>query len=290
MAQFSIWIVSPMKYSHSAGFMPQAIALQSGFKELGHECKIVTNYWDAPEDSTCIILGANLLSVKSYFPKNPIIFNLEQITPGSTWMTEDYIRLLRSKPVWDYSYNNIVELSKLKVRSVKYCGIGYAPELSCIPEPVNQPIDVLFYGSINDRRKEILEELAKYCDVTAKFDVYGDELNYLIGRSKVVLNMHYFDSKVFEITRCQYLLANKKAIVSEYGGDKELETPFYDGICFSDHDNLVQSCVNLLKNPDVRHMYENRGFDIFSQMKQSDFIKAALAPAQKVLDGVTMVS
>lgn len=273
MAEYSVWICSPMGYSHSQAFSHLAIALQSGFRELGHECNITPNYWDAK--GTAIVLGANLLNVHSYLPENPIIFNLEQITPGSPWLTEGYIELLKKYKVWDYSYNNIVELSKFGI-SASYCGIGYAPELSCIPEPVNQPTDVLMYGSQNERRTKIATELSKYCDVSYVFNVYGDELNHMIGRAKIVLNTHFYDSKVFEIIRCSYLMANRKCIVSEFGEDFDLEQPFYDGICFADYDEIVEKCVMLLKSPDIRHVYENKGFEIFSGMKQSEYLKAVI--------------
>ncbi len=51
-----------------------------------------------------IVLGANLLhAVPVPQGKRLILFNLEQITPGSPWLTDAYLALLRRYPVWDYS-------------------------------------------------------------------------------------------------------------------------------------------------------------------------------------------
>lgn len=264
-----------MNYSHSQAFSHLAIALQSGFKELGHESDVVTSYWDAKGEKN-IVLGANLLSVASYLPENPIIFNLEQVTPGSPWLTIGYIELLKKYPVWDYSKNNIAELEKLGVTNVKYCGIGYAPELTRIPKRIKEETDVLFIGSINERRMKLCNELAKQCDVVVGYDKYGDELDHLISKAKIVLNLHFYRSKVFEIVRCSYLLANKKCVVSEFGEDEDLEQPFYSGICFGEYDEIIDKCIMLLKDDEMRKAYEEKGYENFKEMKQSDFLKEVI--------------
>ena len=273
MAQYSIWRVTPMNYSHTQAFDHLAIALESGLKELGHDCITVTNYWDAK--GKCIILGANLLHTRSYFPENPIIFNLEQITPGSPWLTDVYVELLKKFPVWDYSVQNILELEKLGIRA-ELCKIGYAPELTRIPKRLKEETDVLFVGSMNERRMKLCNELAKHCDVVAAYNKYGDELDHLISKSKIVLNLHFYEAKIFEIVRCSYLMANKKCIVSEFGEDDDLEQPFYGSICFADYDEIIDKCLMLLKDDSIRNDYENKGFETFSQMKQSEYLKEIL--------------
>ena len=42
---------------------------------------------------------------------------------------------------------------------------------------------------------------------------------YWIARSKIVLNLHQYDAQVFEIVRVSYLLANRRAVVSERGAN-----------------------------------------------------------------------
>jgi hypothetical protein len=68
----------------------------------------------------------------------------------------------------------------------------------------------------------------------------------LIFRSKIILNIHYYEAAIFEIFRCSYLMANRKCIVSEVGNDKDLENRFTGVIYFSDYSNIVHNCVNLL--------------------------------------------
>ena len=48
-------------------------------------------------------------------------------------------------------------------------------------------------------------------NVIPVFGLYGPPRDALIARSKIILNMHLYDAKVFEIVRVSYLLANLHA-------------------------------------------------------------------------------
>ena len=279
--QFTVWIVSPTNYSHSHAFDEVAIALRDGLIELGHEVKIVISSFECRGKTS--VLGANLLAANLHnigdIPKDMILYNLEQMTPGSPWITEEYISLMRgssgrSIEVWDYSRANIEELKKLRIEA-KLCEIGLvcAESLSCI-EDVEPEFDVLHYGSMTERRLQIISDLAKAgVRVHAAFGVYGAERDALIARSKIVLNIHFYESKVFEIVRCSYLMSNRKCVVSEtgVGGDE-----FDGGIYFSSYNDLVDSCVALLADDAKRGEIAQRGFEIFEARKQATFLKGVL--------------
>src|SRR3972149_9153959 len=121
MKNYCIWIVTPPGYAHSRAFDEVALGLSSAFRSLGyhapiiHEFEHITNY--------PIILGGNLIPSEHFvrLPRTAIIYNLEQIQIGSPWITENYLRLLRSCEVWDYSKKNITELLKLGISNVRYC-------------------------------------------------------------------------------------------------------------------------------------------------------------------------
>ncbi|MCP3890377.1 MAG: hypothetical protein GY702_16130 [Desulfobulbaceae bacterium] len=105
-------------------------------------------------------------------------------------MTQSYINLLNSYPVIDYSRANIEALSKMAITGVNLCQIGYEPELSSIIGKMagkEKDIDILFYGSLNERRLKVLEELkAKGVNVVHLFGVYGKKRDLYISRAKVV--------------------------------------------------------------------------------------------------------
>lgn len=266
------------------------MSLRSALTELGHEAKIVASSFECRGKT--IILGAHLLdgNFAGYdIPEEVIIYNLEQITPGSPWLTKQYLNLLggafgttslrkgnRTFELWDYSLLNIDALSKLGIRA-KHCPLGYAPVLTQIESVPNPSIDVLHYGSLNNRREYILRQLeSRGILVHRAFNEYGISRDALIARSKIILNVHYYNSKVFEMVRCSYLMSNRKCIVSETGNDTAIEKEFESGICFSSYDDIVGNCLGLLADAPRREVLEQAGFEIFSQMRQSDYLRGLL--------------
>ena len=277
-AKYLVWIVTPPGYRHSRCFEEVALALQSAFRALGHEAAITTEPV-APGDQA-IVLGPNLLPQLDpalYRDRKLTLYNLEQIYVGSDWLTPEYLSVLREFPVWDYSDQNIAELGKLGITDVTKCGIGYAPELSCIKRQADEDIDVLFIGTASDRRVAVVDALfEKGISVTVASDCYGRERDELIARAKVILNVHKYDARVFEIVRVSYMLANRKCVVSEVGFDRALEAPFADGVVFTAYERLVESCGALVRDADWRDRVASRGFEIFRSMPQAAMLASAL--------------
>lgn len=273
--RFCIWIVSPPNYPHSRCFEEVALGLRAGFAALGFDAPIVTQPIAADH---IITLGANLLPrMPAPLPDNLILYNLEQITPGSPWLKPEYLALLARFPVWDYSPLNIRNLAALGVHSAQLCGIGYAPELTRITPSPEEDIDVLFIGSMNERRRHVLDSIAaKGFKVIGLFNQYGAERDAHIARAKIVLNLHYYEAQVFEIVRVSYLLANRTCVVSETGNDAELEAPLSSGVAFAPYAQLVDICVGLLQDDARRNAYKQEGFTCFSRMPQRDKLKQVL--------------
>jgi hypothetical protein len=276
MSRYSIWIVSPPNYLHSHAFDEVAIGLNAAFHALGLDAEVVRD--SSRLGDVTIVLGCNLL--KGVAPPPPdkrlILFNLEQITPNSPWLTQDYLALLGRYPVWDYSHGNIAELAKMGIRAA-HCGIGYAPELTRIAS-APEDIDVLFVGSVNERRLIVLKQLAeKGINIDARFNLYGAERDAFVARAKVILNVHFYDARLFEIVRVSYLLANKKCVVSETGSDIAFERQFESGVAFAPYAALAETCVRLLQNPAERGVVAEAGFNRFKAMPQTEYLKQALA-------------
>jgi len=278
MSRYSIWIVSPPNYIHSQAFDEVALGLNAAFGALGLECEIVRE--PSRLGDATIVLGGNLLSaVPVPQGKRLVLFNLEQITPGSPWLTDAYIALLRRFPVWDYSEGNIAELARMGIVAA-HCGIGYVPELTRIA-PAPEDIDVLFVGSVNDRRLTVLKQLAAQgVNVEARFNVYGAERDAFLARSKIMLNVHFYDSRLFEIVRVSYLLANSKCVVSETGADRAIEQQFEPGIAFAPYEKLAETCMRLLQNPASRRETAEAGFACIKAMPQSEYLRRALSSLQ----------
>lgn len=274
---YTIWVVSPVNYRHSRAFNEVAECLRAAFVELGHEASIVYSSFEC--QGRTVVLGAHLLNSipAPDIPMDLIIWNLEQIFPGSPWLTNEYVELLRGGheefnfnstnrklEVWDYSQSNIDELKKLGIEA-KLMPVGYMPCLTRIENVPNPDIDVLFVGSLNERRQKILDDLhSAGLKVLHAVNCYGLKRDSLIARAKIVLNVHFYESRVFEIVRCSYLMANRKCVVSESG---EVSVPY---------DSIVSTCVDLVGNDFRREEMAQMGFESFSKEKQSVFLKEAL--------------
>ena len=92
----------------------------------------------------------------------------------------------------------------------------------------------------------------------------------------MVINIHFYESKVMEIVRLAHLLANKKFIISERGQDREMEHPFEEGIAFSDYDLLPEACLHYIEQPKKREKIASRGHEIFRKYCQVEFLKRAV--------------
>ena len=282
---YTLWIVTPNEsYTHSRCFEEAAQSLRGGFKELGYGCEIVTKHPGLLSiKDNVIILGAHLLHPDDMlYLNNPIIWNLEQIPDVTDIarfeapLTEVYRKNLGQAEVWDYSPANIEALAKMGIEA-KLLEVGYSPCLTRIENVPEPDIDVLFIGSMNQRRAHVLQGLQAHgVKVIHAFDCYGVKRDALIARAKMVLNVHYYEAKLFEIVRCSYLLSNRKAVVSEVGSDKQLEGPYANGICFDDYDRLVDRTIDLLAHDEEREAIAQRGFEIMTGRSQAEFLRRVL--------------
>ncbi len=274
----------PSNPTIGGGFREIAEALHHALLALGHD-SVLTNRLDLDERRT-IVLGANhLIHYGLEVPKNPIFYNLEQLGDDSPWMAmPEFIDLFRRYPTWDYSQANIERLAALGLPRPTYVPIGYVPELTRIA-PAPEDIDVLFYGMLSERRYAVLRDLHdRGLRVKWLSGALGASRDAWIARSKIVLNVHYWEAKIFEIARVSYLLANRRAVVSESGADPTLERGLESGVAFADYDELVDRCVELLGDERARRELAERGYQAFSARSQADIVHRALSAG---LEGVT---
>jgi hypothetical protein len=219
-----------------------------------------------------IIFGANLLPhFPEAIPEDAILFNLE--TPSSVWMTTAYLDLLRRHPTLDYAAENVMWLRSRGV-DARWCPIRYHRHLTRLTlcEPV---VDVLFYGSLEGRRSQILREIERI-GVCCKWIGHPqwDQRDHWIERSKIVLNLHAYDGAPLEMVRLSYLLANRAFVVSEGPADPLVEM----GVIFARADSLPTVCNIWTRDEEGRRTVAERGFRLFSSMSQADALRDALRP------------
>ncbi|GGC83915.1 O-linked N-acetylglucosamine transferase, SPINDLY family protein [Undibacterium terreum] len=275
---FQIVIVSPANYAHSQAFEEVAQTLQHGLSRLAIHATISRNAYS--RNGRNIILGSNLLTPDeiAWIPAGSIIYNLEQIYQGSPWLTPNLIEILGKFEIWDYSPRNVETIRALVPGSrVKYVPVGYVKELTRIQAAQQEDIDVLFYGSVNERRQNILNELAsRGVKVKAVFGVYGEERDALIGRAKLILNMRLYESDIFEIVRVSYLLANQKTVVSECSDSTDIEPDMRNAVALTPYSRIADTCLELLKDAEKRRSIAEQGFKIMAARPEEAYLRSAL--------------
>jgi hypothetical protein len=217
-------IMQPPGYIHSQGFLDQARYARYQFRRLGAEVTIGKNR--LREDSVNIVFGAHLgfePSLKQRY--TCVFFNLEQLGAGGASVSENYIKLIRSSPVIDYDERNLAAYGCLK-GSVPIVSFEYAPYLATEQNPSlqNRPIDLLFFGSVNERRKTIFKRIEASGYSVSVFDhpLYGEERDQYIRQAKAVFNCHFYETSRFEQARAFHTLSLGTPVISERA---ELTTP-----------------------------------------------------------------
>ena len=274
-AAFQVVQVRPPGYVHAEGLTEIAECVFFGLRRLGLKA-----FYREPPDCPVrqIVLGAHLLDAHGLaaLPPDAIIYNSEQFDDDSRWLTSHYVGALKQRQVWDYSTENVRRLTALGAQSVQYVSLGYVPELARIPH-LSDEIDVLFYGSVNPRRQQVIDQLkARGLNVVVLFGAYGEERDRAIARAKVVLIVHYYEAKIFEIVRAAYLLSNRKAVVAEGGTDTFVEPELREALCAVPYDQLVDACVELVRDQARRSALEERGQRLFALRREEDVLAAAL--------------
>ena len=276
---FQVVLLSPPGYRHAGALAEIAETVVCGLRALGHAAPLVVNQF-AP-DATNILLGGHLLpeAMLDGLPAGTVFYNLEQVEPHLFEWAPQLRAAFSRFETWDYSRRNLDKLAELGIRGrFHLLPVGTVPEMSRIrPAPV-QDIDVLFYGAVNEHRRLALKAIQdRGLKVAAVFGCYGAERDGLIARAKLVINLHKHQAQVFEVVRVSYLLANRKAVVTELTPDTEIDPDLRAAVAGAAYHQLAETCAGLIADDAGRAALEQRGFAAISARRESDYLRALLA-------------
>lgn len=213
-------------YRHSAALLEPARYVAYKLRESGHQVSVHVNRF--ADTALNVVFGAHEFYEPEWFSKGDIaIFNLEQLARSSRdshRLDPSYLDLLKKYPVIDYDLANVRLYrdhgSALSSLSAPIFEFGYAPYLDFrrTASIKDRPIDILFFGSLNEKRIKILQRIED-CGVRIQYitpdaPLYGDELNHLIRNSKAVLNIPFYNNRVFEQVRVAHALSCGTPVIS----------------------------------------------------------------------------
>lgn len=198
-------------------------------------------------------LTGPLCKVKN-LPKNQyILYQVEQLNQTEhiyqqTSIIKNYIK--NSLYTFDYSKENLSYYEDDIQKFIKILP-PFISEQKIISQNTKS-IDILFIGTLNNRRKKILNYLIeKKYNIKIVEKTFGTELYDLIKKSKIILNLHCYNNSIFELFRIHEILPFNCQIISEDTNlisEKDLLHEYLDIIKFCPviDDNL--SNINLLLN------------------------------------------
>jgi hypothetical protein len=202
-----------------------AIMLQNALKTLGLSSEVIfditTNYSD---DYFYIIL----FTPSMFIPKNFIFWQIEQTSNvESTNIKFDahcYNKLNKCVSIFEISPNNIshykpyikdTECKKIRYNQLPFSNI-YNLNTAIIDE---YDYDIVFYGASSSRREKITNKLqstlgSKY-RMRFLFGVSPEERDTILKKTKLLLNIHYYESAMLECERFNIAINCNCLILSE---------------------------------------------------------------------------
>jgi len=277
MDRFSICLVQPANYVHSLALWEVCQLLAGSIESLGGRFGIQVNTVD-PE-AVNIVVGYHLLGpkVKDHFAgRRVIVYQLEQLSDREGWFTPERETLLRSAwAVWDYSPENVDFLRARGIERVGLLPIGYHRCLEKIRhrDDAEKDIDVLFYGAVNDRRAAVIRQIQSRLRTECLFGVYGADRDAYIARSRIVLNVHFYQAQILEQVRLAYLLNNRCFVISE----EAAANPYDGGVVFGPLAELPELCRQYAACPEERRKIAEQGYRTLQQQPMVDHLRRALA-------------
>lgn len=281
--RFRVCIVVPPGYRHSHAFVELAYLLKGSLETRGRECDIAPNELSA--ERVNILLGYHLVEDPRVLDGCVYVaYQLEQLSAREGVYSPKIERVLRgARAVWDYSRDNVAFLASRGI-GASWLPIGYHECLERVARAAEPDIDILFYGSVNERRRRVLRELEQEgARVEAVFGAYAKQRDRLIGRAKVILNVHHYAAQIFEQVRVSYLLNNRCFVVSEDSADYP-----YEGVevCRAPYEQLAATCLTWLARERERR---ERGDAAYHQFRQhypmSELVGEKIGPAGRRDDG-----
>jgi hypothetical protein len=252
--------------------------IAAGLSAIGYECVGLINEFAPAGDH--IVFCPHLLRAEDVHrvPPATILYNFEPLNPPVFDSVGTFLAHYAPRfRVWDYSAANVGYLTGLGC-DVRHVPLGYAPSMSRVARAPQQDIDVLFYGDVSPRRAPVLNALrATALNAMIVTDVYGAERDALIARAKVVLNVHNHDGiKALETPRVFYLLANRKAVVTETKQGVDIDEDLRRAMVVVPYAGLVQACVDLVADGARRAALEEAGLQCMKARDEAGILAAAL--------------
>lgn len=147
---------------------------------------------------------------------------------------------------------------KLPFTNVKPFVFGYSDFYRLQMEEAKD-IPILVYGSLNNKRLDIIGDLDRKYGVVIVRDLYGPEIMKFVMRSKIVLSIHYYNDPLEDYPRVAPLLSVKAFVICQQTVDPKYN--FNPALVVKSAEYINEACGYFLKNPLERIKYQDLGYE-----------------------------
>ena len=254
-------------YGNSVVFFDIVQVLKNKLLDRGIECNISGNINTIHDDVFYILFNShqNINDLNNNLKY--AIFNYEQI--GSPYVKYSHYlkKMMNANAIFDYSFYNKTLLEKITKKDVKVIPFDYHPCLTVLDYNKNnqEPFDILFYGTINERRYKYYSILKNKFKINfvVDYNLFGQNLINEWKKYKIVLNLHYYiNPSVLELSRLVPLIANHKLVLSERSDDIAADDRFKDMVIFIDENTIVDECNKYINDAILRDEKITKAFAI----------------------------
>jgi len=242
LPEIHLCIVQPVGYVHSLGLLDQARYYRYQFRRLGAQVSLAKNR--LRHDAVNFVFGAHLGFDATQTERHACVFvQLEQLGAGGAAVSPEYLALLASTAVVDYDADNVAAYAREPgdVPTVPFLHAPYLAAAESMPLE-ERPIDLLFIGSMNERRRAWLDRIEGLGLNVAVFEsaLYGDERDQFIRQAKAVVNCHFYESSRFEQARVAHCLSLGTPVISERTALTRPHAAFEDCVLWLEGGELEQ--------------------------------------------------
>ena len=210
--------------------------------ELGDENCIITSDLSQKEGTWIIFFDSFWNGVHSIIQTDYIAVQSEPLhIKGS----DEYLSFLRNaSQIWDYTTNFKIGYSKIWESEYQQM----------------KPYDVLFYGSMNERRRSILDNINNVKILNGETSSFGNNLwvDY-INKSKIILSIAYYEPSNNDLFRIAPLLSNRCFVISEKCNDEEFNQNPY--LLTAEKKDIPKLCEYYVNRPLERLEWINKGYE-----------------------------
>ena len=198
-------------------------------------------------------------------PQKYIFFNAEPLCVERWRENLRWTTAMRAAiEVWEYNPRNEPVLTRMDV-PFRHMPFGFAPYYQATfrqnteGRSLEQDIDVLFVGSLSERRKTVLSRIReagmRVHTITRSNPAYGHALDELLARAKIVLGIHAFSepqAQIPDLARLDHPLANRLFVIHEKPAGDGDYPGFEDNVTTCDYEAVPSTCAYFLSRPDER--------------------------------------